>query len=185
MTPSSMRRRCDTPPNACARSHDAHRVADPTQAIELVPESPEAHIDRGFAKLKSKDYAGAVEDYKFAHAHGRDDANTVHALATALSQLGSTQANSGDTAGAVASFAEAVDLQPSEGRCFNLGMVRMQAGDSDGAIAACRQALEFNPANFQAWYMIAAVALQNESWETAVEAFDKAREIKVRRLCRA
>ena len=153
----------------------------PTQALELVPESADAHIDRGFARLKLKDYQGAVDDYQFAYESGKQDEATVHAYATALSQLATSFHAAGDTAGAAAAFKRAVAIKPTEGRCFNLGMTLMQDGDTAGALAACRQAVGFNTENFQAWYMIGALGLQTEAFETALEGFDHAAAVKVGR----
>ena len=150
-----------------------------TQALDINSESVEAHLDRAFVRFKQKQYEGAVEDYKFAYDSGRTDAATKHAYATVLSQLGAQQHGAGDGAGAVASFKKAVAIEPTEGRCFNLGMALTTVGSKEEGLAAYLQATSLNASNFQAWYMVGVLGIQLEQWDTAHQGFTKAAAVKV------
>ena len=110
-------------------TNDYARALDAFQrAVQVGPQSAEAHNWLGVALSSKADLPGAIAEFRKAVAldpeYGR-----------AYSNLGSALAQSGDYAEAVEVFQRALALEPnSVGAHLNLGMALREKGDLDAAL---------------------------------------------------
>jgi tetratricopeptide (TPR) repeat protein len=95
---------------------------------------------------KAARYQKAAEDYKKAIA--------IKPTGAYYNNLGEAQVKSGDTAGAIASYNEAAQIDPTNAAqyFYNEGAVLTNTGKVDEAIAAFDRAIQADPAKADAYY---------------------------------
>jgi tetratricopeptide (TPR) repeat protein len=144
-----------------------------TRALDLRPHYPTALLDRGLARLRSKDAAGAVADFTAAlkihpglaaayalRAHAREElfeyAGTIEdateAIRRGTAPVGALTCRSwarwklGDRRGAVADLSEAIEHRPDDAHLyFYRGSSRLALQDLDGAAQDAALALKLAP----------------------------------------
>ncbi|MBG1265838.1 CHAT domain-containing protein [Nostoc sp. WHI] len=92
---------------------------------------------------------------------------------------GLSQAKTGDLLGAIASYAQAIELQPQFSEYwFNRGLTLFHLERFDEAIAAYETATQLKPDYYKAWYNRGGTLGELGYFEEAIASFDKAIEIK-------
>ncbi|MFN6436795.1 MAG: CHAT domain-containing protein [Nostoc sp. DedSLP01] len=92
---------------------------------------------------------------------------------------GLSQAKTGDLLGAIASYDQAIELQPEFWEYwFNRGLTLFHLERFDEAIAAYETAIELKPDFYKAWYYRGGTLGELGYFEEAIASFDKAIEIK-------
>ncbi|WP_392532384.1 tetratricopeptide repeat protein [Nostoc sp. C117] len=92
---------------------------------------------------------------------------------------GLQQAKTGDLLGAIASYDQAIELQPELSEYwFNRGLTLFHLERFDEAIAAYETAIEIKPDFYKAWYNRGGTLGELGYFEEAIASFDKAIEIK-------
>ncbi|MHC5739169.1 CHAT domain-containing protein [Nostoc sp.] len=92
---------------------------------------------------------------------------------------GLSQAKTGDLLGAIASYDQAIELQPDFSEYwFNRGLTLFHLERFDEAIASYETATELKPDFYKAWYNRGGTLGELGYFEEAIASFDKAIEIK-------
>jgi CHAT domain-containing protein/Flp pilus assembly protein TadD len=92
---------------------------------------------------------------------------------------GLSQAKTGDLLGAIASYDQAIELQPEFSEYwFNRGLTLFHLERFDEAIASYETAIELKPDFYKAWYNRGGTLGELGYFEEAIASFDKAIEIK-------
>ncbi|MCC5646060.1 tetratricopeptide repeat protein [Nostoc sp. CHAB 5824] len=92
---------------------------------------------------------------------------------------GLSQAKTGDLLGAIASYDQAIELQPEFSEYwFNRGLTLFHLERFDEAIASYQTAIELKPDFYKAWYNRGGTLGELGYFEEAIASFDKAIEIK-------
>jgi CHAT domain-containing protein/Flp pilus assembly protein TadD len=92
---------------------------------------------------------------------------------------GLQQAKTGDLLGAIASYDQAIELQPEISEYwFNRGLTLFHLERFNEAIAAYETAIELKPDFYKAWYNRGGTLGELGYFEEAIASFDKAIEIK-------
>jgi tetratricopeptide (TPR) repeat protein len=92
---------------------------------------------------------------------------------------GLQQAKTGDLLGAIASYDQAIELQPEFSEYwFNRGLTLFHLERFDEAIASYETAIELKPDFYKAWYNRGGTLGELGYFEEAIASFDKAIEIK-------
>ncbi|MBD2729445.1 tetratricopeptide repeat protein [Nostoc sp. FACHB-892] len=92
---------------------------------------------------------------------------------------GLSQAKTGDLLGAIASYDQAIELQPKSSEYwFNRGLTLFHLERFDEAIASYETATQLKPDFYKAWYNRGGTLGELGYFEEAIASFDKAIEIK-------
>lgn len=92
---------------------------------------------------------------------------------------GLQQAKTGDLLGAIASYDQAIEMQPEFSEYwFNRGLTLFHLERFDEAIASYETAIELKPDFYKAWYNRGGTLGELGYFEEAIASFDKAIEIK-------
>ncbi|MEA5604261.1 CHAT domain-containing protein [Nostoc sp. UHCC 0252] len=92
---------------------------------------------------------------------------------------GLQQAKTGDLLGAIASYDQAIELQPQFSEYwFNRGLTLFHLERFDEAIASYETAIELKPDFYKAWYNRGGTLGELGYFEEAIASFDKAIEVK-------
>lgn len=149
-----------------------------SQAIEVNdnPESFRAFLSRGFARLKSGIYGGAVRDFEAAEGRGCSSKEFFTMYELALALYGDELNAMGDYDRAIPLYERALGLGsselPSVDLLFNLSLAKLRSGDdSEDPANGFRQVLSQRPTHFQA-----AVALGLHLLETSEPSSQEAHE---------
>ncbi len=147
-----------------AQAKAAQDAGNPQQAAAILAEAAQidpnqpviwaalAETERGLAaKLtdpteKKAAFSKAVEDYKKALA--------LKPNGSYYNNMGDAQAKSGDTAGAIASYAQAAQIDPQNAAMYyyNEGAVLTNTGKVDEATQAYDKAIQADPTKAEAYY---------------------------------
>lgn len=136
------------------RLHDegqfAEAVAQYQQALVNDPASVLARYEMTLSYIAMKDYAAALEV-------AREAVLVEHRLRPKLYMLiGTVQDETGDSAGAIATYKEAIALEPSYFLLyFNLGITYLRQEDHDQASAQFQSALMLNPEHASSHFYLA------------------------------
>ncbi|MDZ8107123.1 MAG: tetratricopeptide repeat protein [Nostoc sp. DedQUE12a] len=107
--------------------------------------------------------------------YGNDPVNQ----AQAWFYQGLSQAKTGDLLGAIASYDQAIELQPEFWEYwFNRGLTLFHLERFEEAIAAYETAIQLKPDFYKAWYYRGGTLGELGYFEEAIASFDKALEIK-------
>ncbi|WP_017655217.1 tetratricopeptide repeat protein [Fortiea contorta] len=99
--------------------------------------------------------------------------------AQSLFYQGLQQAKTGDLSGAIASYDQAIKLQPHFYEYwFNRGLTLFHIGEFTEAIASYDQAIEIKPDFYKAWYNRGGVLGELGEFDAAIASFERAIEIK-------
>ena len=105
-----------------------------------------AYYNRGNAKLKIKDYRGAIADYTGAIKLNPNDAS-------AYKNRGNAKLEIKDYGGSIADYTSAIKLNPNDaGAYYNLGIVRSRLKTYEGAIVDYTNAIKLNPNYAEAYF---------------------------------
>jgi tetratricopeptide (TPR) repeat protein len=122
----------------------AAAIADQTHAIELDPESPDPHLNRGTAEEALQRWDAAEADYRWIL-----DANAVAGEppdASALYNLGNVQGSRGDWPAARESFVQAADSRPGFAMArSSAALAAFQLGELDQAELELRRLIRRYP----------------------------------------
>ncbi|MDZ8078418.1 MAG: tetratricopeptide repeat protein [Nostoc sp. DcaGUA01] len=119
--------------------------------------------------VQSSNSSSIIERY------GNDPVNQ----AQAWFYQGLQQAKTGDLLGAIASYDQAIELQPEFWEYwFNRGLTLFHLERFEEAIAAYETAIELKPDFYKAWYNRGGILGELGYFEEAIASFDKAIEIK-------
>jgi serine/threonine protein kinase len=112
------------------------------KAIQLDPNSEQAHFQLGMVFMKQKDYPAAIESYENVIELNPDFPDTFF-------NLGFISALSKDYARAEEMFARVVELSPYyvDEALFNLALVQRKLGKKDQSLANLERAVQVNPNN--------------------------------------
>jgi TolB-like protein len=142
-------------------------------ALELAPDSPEAHLARGFSLYYgARDYEGALREFRIAQV-GLPNESNVYLL------IGAIQRRQGKWAESTANLKKAVSLNPNDtwplqNLFFNYQMRR----DFETANQVIDRALAINPKSFSLWGLKARLAIAERGDLTVAEkgfaAFEQA-----------
>ena len=153
-------------------TNDSARALDAFQrAVQVGPQSAEAHNWLGVALSSKADLPAAIAEFRKAVAldpeYGR-----------AYSNLGSALAQSGDYAEAVEVFQRALALEPnSVGAHLNLGMALREKGDLEAALEHLKGVAAAEPKHAGIQYELGQTLRQNGDLAAAAAAFEKAIEL--------
>jgi Tfp pilus assembly protein PilF len=115
------------------------------KAVEVDPQSSEAHFDLGKLYTQSKNHPKAIKSYQKAIGLNPRSAKTVF-------NLGFVYATTEDFANAEEMFHRAAELKPPflDKAIFNLAMVQQKQGKEQECVNNLEKALMINPENHRA-----------------------------------
>lgn len=136
-------------------------VADYTEAIRLNPEFALAYYNRGLEKQLDGDIEGAIADYKTALSLPAPDTLRPQEFTARLhSNLGILYETLGDHASALASFDQAIQLDPRNAPAYyNRGKLHEWSGNYTQAVADYRSVLQLVPDHPQSRYMLGLIKM--------------------------
>ncbi len=104
---------------------------------------------------------------------------SIEEQAQALFYQALQQSKSGDLDGAIASYDQALQLQPEAYEYwFNRGLALFYRGDLMAALASYEEAIAIKPDYYKAWLNRGAILGELEQFESAINCFDQAIAIK-------
>lgn len=117
-----------------------------TEAIEKNPKEPYSYAQRGFIKLNTKDYAGAIEDY--TQALKLDPQEVDYWFDRAIAKEKSKDSN-----GALADYSQAIKVKENTEKVWlNRGNLLSSLGRTKEAIEDYSVAIRYNPQYEHAYY---------------------------------
>ena len=135
------------------------------RALELDPDSPEAHAHLGWANLNFEwDFPGVEREFRRALELHPNLANARHGLGLYLAAM--DRASEG-----LAEMRKARDLDPlSPGINADLGILHYYTRDYEGAVAQCQKALELDPRLPAAHWYLSRIHVAQGRHEEAMNA---------------
>jgi tetratricopeptide (TPR) repeat protein len=125
-------------------------------------------LERGFIKLKQKNFEGAVDNFKRVL---KKEANSIEAL----NALSVAQYHLAQYAEAAESLREAILLRPNQSTLYcNLGSVLYAYSDFESAVAAFGKAARLDPKDVIAYYGMGLSLIQQQDYARAIAAFQRA-----------
>ena len=177
-------------------------VSELEASAQRNPDDPKGWVLLGLAYLDRNEYPRALEAFQRAVKVGPESAEAQTGLVSrwrrrricrrpsqnsgepsrwtrrygrAYSNLGSTLAQSGDYAGAVQVFRQALALEPnSVGAHLNLGTALRETGNLDEALEHLRKVAEANPNDAAVQYQLGQTLGQSGNAPDAIAAFERA-----------
>ncbi len=147
-------------------------VASYTRAVQIKPESAEAHYNLGVTLSSLGKPKEAVASYDKALRIKPDYADAHYNLGNALKNLGKPEE-------AVSSLNKALQIKPDFAEAHNnLGAVLYKLGKPELAVSSLRKALQINPDYAEAHYNLGNALNDLEKAEEAVSSLAKALQIK-------
>nr|WP_242072302.1 tetratricopeptide repeat protein [Microcoleus sp. FACHB-68] len=124
-------------------------IAEYTALLQINPDSGYAYHNRGVARHRLKDFAGAIEDYmKALQLLSPDDPKIIKTLG----YRGAARAALGDHAGALEDYTQVLQLDPNNTTTYNnRAATRHRLSDYQGAIEDYTQLLRLDPNNALAY----------------------------------
>ena len=135
------------------------------RALELDPDSPEAHAHLGWANLNFEwDFPGVEPEFRRALELHPNLANARHGLGLYLAAMGRP-------AEGLLEMRKARDLDPlSPGINADVGILLYYTRDYEAAVAQCRKALELDPRLPSAHWYLSRIHVARERHEEAMNA---------------
>jgi tetratricopeptide (TPR) repeat protein len=125
-------------------------------------------LERGFIKLKQKNFEGAVGNFKRVLKKEADSIEALNALSVAQYHL----ARYPEAAG---SLREAILLRPNQSTLYcNLGAVLYAYSDFESSVAAFGKAARLDPKDVIAYYGMGLALIQQQDYARAIAAFQRA-----------
>jgi tetratricopeptide (TPR) repeat protein len=145
-----------------------------TEAIRIMPHNPRAYQDRGYAKRKLGDWAGAKEDYTKVLALGFRPANALLNRSYVRGKLGDFQGTIEDARAALA-------INPALAEAYlNLSTAHSALEKYKEAEAFATEALKIDPTYVDAITGRAACRINQEDYDRALEDCEAALKIDAR-----
>ena len=142
------------------------------RAIQIAPESPEAHNNLGNALRERGRFDEAVAACRRALELKPD-------FAEALVNLGASVAAQGQLEQAIAAYRRALEIKPDLPHAHNnLASALRESGRFDEAIAACRRALDLDPRFPEAHNNLGASLAELGQLDEAIAAYQRALQIR-------
>ncbi len=155
---------------------EAPALQDPQPQIAPPPQEAWAQVwlQRGFAKLKARNYKGARDNFRRALEKDPHCTEALNGLGVALCRLSQWKES-------IQIFRHAIQLRPQQASLYcNLGTTLYLAGYLQNAMAAFTQAAKLNPKEAEAFYGLGMTLLKLKQHHQAIAAFKKASAIDVR-----
>lgn len=125
-------------------------------------------LERGFTKLKQKNFQGAQDNFQRACQKEPHCVEALHGLGIAQYYLANFQ-------GAALSFREAIRLCPTQPALYcNLGTVLYRLGDSLNAVSMFQKAARLDPKDVVAYYGLGIALIHQQAYHKAIAAFRRA-----------
>jgi predicted O-linked N-acetylglucosamine transferase (SPINDLY family) len=153
----------------CLRQQWASAIARCSEAVQILPDYPEAYKTLGNALISQGDVQGAANAYATATRLKPD-------FAEAHSNLGSAFLSKNQLQEAIACYQQAIATQPdTAGFHWNLGNALEKAGKIPEAVAAWQRAINLAPDAYDAYgyYRIAHRLLMQERREEATQWYER------------
>jgi superkiller protein 3 len=132
---------------------------------------PEVVYNYAVSLMRGEKFQAAIPPLRTVVRERPEMAQGWQALAQCLQATG-------NYAGAIEPFEQALLLQPDAKTAFLLGSVAQKAGDNEKAISAYQQALALDPKYAKAQYNLALVFMEAKKYPEAVAAFDALMKIE-------
>jgi tetratricopeptide (TPR) repeat protein len=130
-------------------------------------------LQRGFSKLKQKNFQGACDNFKRALE------NNLHCV-EAINGLGVAQYYLADFQGAAFAFRNAIQLNPTQSVLYcNLGAALYKVQDFVSAVSAFQKAARLDPKDVLAYYGLGVALIQQQDYSKAIAAFQRAVAINI------
>jgi tetratricopeptide (TPR) repeat protein len=132
------------------------------------PFTANAYANRGVARYRKGDFAGAKQDF--------DEALRIRpSLAQAYLNRAAAKHELGDTTGALADVDKAIASNPKMFDAYNnRGALRHDVGDLRGALADFEAAIKINPRSAESFYLRGYARIDVKDYSGAVTDFDQA-----------
>lgn len=151
-----------------AQSKIAEAIAMHQRAIDLKPNSPEAHYNLGTMFLETGDLAKAIVSYRNAIAYKPD-------FPAAYCNLGTAYKKQGQLNDAAASYRRAIALDPTYAAAYmNLGNTLKEQGNFEEAIDTYGEAARLNPDHPEVHYNVGVTLLKAEDSVSAINSLRRA-----------
>jgi tetratricopeptide (TPR) repeat protein len=125
-------------------------------------------LERGFIKLKQKNFEGAVDNFKRVLKKEVDSIEALNALSVAQYHLARYSE-------AAEALREAILLRPNQPTLYcNLGAVLYANSDFESAVAAFGKAARLDPKDVIAYYGMGLSLIQQQDYSRAIAAFQRA-----------
>jgi tetratricopeptide (TPR) repeat protein len=125
-------------------------------------------LERGFIKLKQKNFEGAVDNFRRVLKKETDSIEALNALSVAQYYLARYSE-------AAESLREAIALRPNQPTLYcNLGAVLYADSDFESAVAAFGKAARLDPKDVIAYYGMGISLIQQQDYSRAIAAFQRA-----------
>ncbi|HQT76413.1 MAG: hypothetical protein B7Z80_20965 [Rhodospirillales bacterium 20-64-7] len=145
-------------------------------ALAQVSSNKPAAMDRLLDALKTAPDAQTAAQLEARLQHDWLQAGSP--AVTLLINRGLRLLETGETAGAVQSFSDAITLQPEVAEAWHQrAIARYHAGDLNGAIQDLHETVRLQPRDFAAFRTLADIAAAQEDWKGAYAAWQKVMEI--------
>jgi len=120
------------------------RIPPPAQASQRAPETAQAWLERGMARMDQGDVQGAIDDYSEAIRRNPE-------FMVAHLNRGNAQLKRGALKAAIADYSVAIRIQPIHSYSWsNRGHARLRQGELKSAMVDFNRALELDPNNLDA-----------------------------------
>jgi tetratricopeptide (TPR) repeat protein/tRNA A-37 threonylcarbamoyl transferase component Bud32 len=163
--------------NGRANVYDAQRkyaraIADYTEALRLSqhPGDFSVYTNRGYTRVRHKDYAGALQDFEKALALTREGKNplALHGIA----QVYRAQKKPAD---ALAKIQEAIDLDKKNPVLYSTrAYIQLDLNEEAAALETLELAAKIDPKHAATYADTGGIFSRKKDWERALKEFDKA-----------
>ena len=157
--------------NSSAESNDAS-----IEEITVVdPFTANAYVNRGLARFRKGDHAGAIEDYNAA-------LRIRPGLTVAYLNRAAALKASGDTAAAIKDLDKTISLKKDFFQAYtNRGSLHLDRGDPKAALADLNRSIELNDSVGESFYHRGFTHLAMKNFDAAIADFDRAIELEPNR----
>ncbi|MCP4352984.1 MAG: tetratricopeptide repeat protein [Desulfobacterales bacterium] len=138
-----------------------------SDVIEKNPSKDQAYFARGLAKMRSRDFQGAVEDYNKAADLNPESAGTYYSRGLVKFYMKNFQE-------AIRDYNRAIVLKPNyKDAYYNRGVAKYYLKDFQGAVEDYSKVTELNPKDAQVYFNLGAVKMQMKMKKEACEDWHK------------